>query len=66
MDRRLIAKLALAATVVIIFAVAAVGVFLVLGGNSGAMLKPDDASLVARGEAVYMAPCAACHGRSEK
>ena len=50
-------SLALAASV-------AVGVFLVFGGSSGAMLKPDDARLVARGEAVYIEHCASCHGRN--
>ncbi|WP_292423365.1 cytochrome c [Mesorhizobium sp.] len=28
------------------------------------MLKPDDARVIARGEAVYVAHCASCHGRN--
>ena len=33
------------------------------GGEAGArVLKPDDAAVVARGETVYRANCAACHG----
>ena len=32
--------------------------------NVGAVLSPDDAEIVARGEAVYVAHCALCHGRN--
>lgn len=60
MDRRLMGKLAL---VLALAASVAVGVFLVFGGKSSGALKPDDARLVARGEAVYMMHCASCHGR---
>lgn len=61
LDRRLIGKLAL---VVALAASVAVGLFLVFGGKSSGVLKPDDARLVARGEAVYMMHCASCHGRN--
>ncbi len=54
---KLAPALALAASV-------AVGMFIVFGGSSGAMLKPDDTRLVARGEAVYTERCASCHGRT--
>ncbi|WP_292211549.1 cytochrome c [Mesorhizobium sp.] len=37
---------------------------LVFGGKSGGILKPDDARVIARGEAVYVAHCASCHGRN--
>ncbi len=61
MDRRLIGKLAL----VLAFAASvAVGLFLVFGGKSIGVLKPGDARLVARGQAVYMTHCASCHGRN--
>tara|TARA_R110001599_G_scaffold76493_2_gene209246 strand:+ start:199 stop:666 length:468 start_codon:yes stop_codon:yes gene_type:complete len=33
------------------------------GQESGRMLRPDDAPLVAQGRQVYVAQCAACHGR---
>ena len=35
-----------------------------LDGTAGSagLLRPDDAALVARGEAVYREACAACHG----
>lgn len=42
-----------------------VGSFLMLrpGGEAQPfMLRPDDAQIVARGEAVYVEHCAACHG----
>ncbi|WP_365958584.1 cytochrome c [Mesorhizobium sp.] len=42
----------------------AVCVVLVFGGKSGGILKPDDARVIARGEAVYVAHCASCHGRN--
>jgi mono/diheme cytochrome c family protein len=45
-------------------ALVAVCVVLVFGGKSGGMLKPDDARVIARGEAVYVAHCASCHGRN--
>lgn len=61
MDRRLIGKLAL---VLALAASVAVGMFLVFGGKSGGLLKPNDARLVARGEAVYVAHCASCHGKN--
>ncbi|WP_287173651.1 cytochrome c [Mesorhizobium sp.] len=37
---------------------------LVFGGKSGGILKPDDARVIARGEAIYVAHCASCHGRN--
>ncbi|WP_245477448.1 MULTISPECIES: c-type cytochrome [unclassified Mesorhizobium] len=37
---------------------------LVFGGKSGGILKPDDAGVIARGEAVYVAHCASCHGKN--
>ncbi|WP_287093812.1 c-type cytochrome [Mesorhizobium sp.] len=37
---------------------------LVFGGKSGGILKADDARVIARGEAVYVAHCASCHGRN--
>lgn len=43
-------------------ALVAVCVVLVFGGKSGGMLKADDARIIARGEAVYVAHCASCHG----
>ncbi|RWP31981.1 c-type cytochrome [Mesorhizobium sp.] len=49
--------LALAALVVVC-------VVLVFGGKSGGLLKPDDARVIARGEAVYVAHCASCHGKN--
>ncbi len=43
---------------------AAGAVLLVLGSQSDAsLLRPDDAALVARGEALYVEHCASCHGR---
>ncbi|TIP71767.1 MAG: cytochrome c [Mesorhizobium sp.] len=45
-------------------ALVAVCVVLVFGGKSGGILKPDDAPMIARGEAVYMAHCASCHGKN--
>ncbi|UVC13221.1 c-type cytochrome [Mesorhizobium onobrychidis] len=45
-------------------ALVAVCVVLVFGGKSGGILKPDDARVIARGEAVYVAHCASCHGRN--
>nr|WP_246805130.1 cytochrome c [Mesorhizobium mediterraneum] len=42
----------------------AVCVVLVFGGKSGGILKPDDARVIARGEAVYVAHCASCHGKN--
>ncbi|WP_245497332.1 MULTISPECIES: c-type cytochrome [unclassified Mesorhizobium] len=42
----------------------AVYVVLVFGGKSGGILKADDARVIARGEAVYVAHCASCHGRN--
>ncbi|WP_292527312.1 cytochrome c [Mesorhizobium sp.] len=42
----------------------AVCVVLVFGGKSGGILKPDDARIIARGEAVYVAHCASCHGKN--
>ncbi|MER8435494.1 cytochrome c [Mesorhizobium sp. M1312] len=45
-------------------ALVAVFVVLVFGGKSGGILKPDDAPMIARGEAVYMAHCASCHGKN--
>ena len=32
------------------------------GRDSGALLRPDDAQVVAQGAAIYAARCAACHG----
>jgi mono/diheme cytochrome c family protein len=32
------------------------------GTPQGAVLKPDDATVVARGKSVYVAQCASCHG----
>ena len=32
--------------------------------RSGVLFDPDDARLVAQGEAVYLAHCASCHGRN--
>ncbi|MGE0280459.1 MAG: cytochrome c [Rhizobiaceae bacterium] len=61
MDRRLIGKLAL---VLALGASLAVGLFLVFGGKPSGFLKPDDARLVARGEATYVTHCASCHGRN--
>ncbi|WP_287161053.1 c-type cytochrome [Mesorhizobium sp.] len=37
---------------------------LVFGGKSGGILKPDDAGVIARGEAVYVVHCASCHGKN--
>ncbi len=31
-------------------------------GDGAARLQPDDATVVARGKAVYVSHCAACHG----
>jgi mono/diheme cytochrome c family protein len=57
-------------------AILVVGIAIVLGAtavivglpglrnNLGAVLDPDDAGIVARGEAVYMSHCASCHGRN--
>ncbi len=33
------------------------------GGPSARMLRPDDAQVVAQGQKVYAAQCAACHGQ---
>jgi mono/diheme cytochrome c family protein len=55
-----IGKLAL----VLALAALAVCVVLVFGGKSGGILKPDDALIIARGEAVYVAHCASCHGKN--
>ena len=60
-DRRLTGKLAL---VLALAASVAVGLFLVFGGKPSGLLQPDDARLVARGEAVYRMHCASCHGRN--
>ncbi|WP_164759603.1 c-type cytochrome [Mesorhizobium sp. M5C.F.Ca.IN.020.29.1.1] len=54
-------KLALALALA---ALVAVYVVLVFGGKSGGILKADDARVIARGEAVYVAHCASCHGRN--
>lgn len=59
-DRWPIGKLAL---VLALAALVAVSLFLIFGGKSSGALKPADARLVARGEAVYMMHCASCHGR---
>ncbi|MFU0502962.1 c-type cytochrome [Pseudaminobacter sp. NGMCC 1.201702] len=51
--------------VVVAGLVAAAGIFTgyaVNSGNSAGLLQPEDASLVARGEAVYAQQCASCHG----
>lgn len=61
MDRTVIGKLALTLALA---ALVAVCVVLVFGGRSGGILKPDDARVIARGEAVYVAHCASCHGRN--
>ncbi|ANT50009.1 cytochrome C [Mesorhizobium amorphae CCNWGS0123] len=45
-------------------ALVAVCVVLVFGGKSGGILKPDDVRVIARGEAVYVAHCASCHGKN--
>ncbi|TIS69604.1 cytochrome c [Mesorhizobium sp.] len=45
-------------------ALVAVCAVLVFGGKSGGILKPDDARITARGEAVYVAHCASCHGKN--
>ncbi|WP_245316445.1 c-type cytochrome [Mesorhizobium wenxiniae] len=56
-------KLALA-LVLALAALVAVCAVLVFGGRSGGILKPDDARVIARGEAVYVAHCASCHGKN--
>jgi mono/diheme cytochrome c family protein len=43
---------------------AAVGVFLVLDSRSDALLKAGNASVVGRGQVVYLEHCASCHGRN--
>ncbi|WP_287299157.1 c-type cytochrome [Mesorhizobium sp.] len=48
----------------VLAALVAVCVVLVFGGKSGGILKPDDARVIARGEAVYVAHCASCHGKN--
>jgi mono/diheme cytochrome c family protein len=40
----------------------AIASYWLLARETGAVLEPDDADLVARGEAVYQAHCASCHG----
>ncbi len=42
-------------------AAAAAG-FWLLRSDGGALLEPDDAQVVARGKAIYVGYCAACHG----
>ncbi len=32
------------------------------GSGQGAILRPDDAALVARGQRIYQRECASCHG----
>ena len=54
------------ALVTAVAAAAAVGIFFVLDRSSGALLKAGDASVVGRGQGVYLENCASCHGRDLK
>jgi mono/diheme cytochrome c family protein len=45
-------------------AVAVFGGYTWLARDSAGFLAPQDASVVARGQAVYVAQCASCHGRN--
>jgi S-disulfanyl-L-cysteine oxidoreductase SoxD len=54
---------ALAATVAVVAALAAYGVWRARGAVEPAYrLRPDDAALTAAGQRRYMAQCASCHG----
>lgn len=43
---------------------AVIGGYLLLPSNANRLLDPDDGALVARGQTIYLAQCAACHGRN--
>lgn len=67
MDRfanRKVALAAAAAAAAAVSATAAAAVFMLSVGGNGALFDPNNASLVARGEAVYVENCASCHGRN--
>lgn len=36
--------------------------FVLLSGDRGGLLEPENAQVVARGKAIYLGYCAACHG----
>lgn len=59
-----IKKLAVLAVLGLIAAAAVVGSLAFLDRNSAGLLKPGDARVVAKGEAVYVRNCASCHGRN--
>jgi mono/diheme cytochrome c family protein len=44
--------------------VAVIAGYLLLPSKANGLLDPDNGALVARGEAVYLGQCAACHGRN--
>ncbi|WP_287051760.1 cytochrome c [Mesorhizobium sp.] len=52
------------ALVLALAALVVVCVVLVFGGKPGGIFKPDDARIISRGEAVYVAHCASCHGKN--
>jgi mono/diheme cytochrome c family protein len=50
-------------TAIVITAIAMIIGFPDLRSRTGVLLNPDHAEMVVRGETIYMAHCASCHGR---
>lgn len=57
-------RLWLAAGAAMVAGVAAIALFWPGNADPGGLLRPDDPPTVARGEALYQANCASCHGAS--
>ena len=55
-------RIRVAAAVALLAALAATGWWLGGASPAGALLRPDDTAVVALGQRVYAAHCAACHG----